>query len=241
MKPETRKWLQIALAVAIVAAGVRLVVVMKGRNNPAAAGAGAKPAPPLNANYYVVPKKLYPFDLKSARQLAQQPVWVKEGYRYTYYPYEPSRRRADFKTEAGTLGPIEKLDIKDVIPETGPGGQKLVMATFEKDGNPYAVQIGTVNGKDYRIYSDEMFYIQDPHQLYGFWPKEVWTAIASHQVKAGMDELQTDFAIGMGVPQRQEDPAIKTVDYPNGGKPLQVTFRDGKAVDVKPGTAGASS
>lgn len=241
MKPETRKWLQVALAVAIVAAGVRLVIVMKTRSSPAAGAAAAKPAPPLNANYYVVPKKLYPYDLKSARQLTQQPVWVKEGYRYTYYPYEPRRRQVDFKTEGGTLGPIEKLAIRDVVTEAGPGGQKLVMATFDKDGKPYAVQIGTISGKDYRIYSDEMFYIQDPHQLYSFWPKDVWTAIEAHQVKPGMDELQADFAIGMGVPQRQEDAAIKTVDYPNGGKPLQVTYRDGKAVDVKPGSAGASS
>ena len=44
--------------------------------------------PPLNPDYYVAPKKLYPYDLKSARQLTQQPVWVKEGYRYTYYPYD---------------------------------------------------------------------------------------------------------------------------------------------------------
>ena len=39
-----------------------------------------------NADYYVTPKKLYPYDLKSAQQLTQQPVWMKEGYRYTYYP-----------------------------------------------------------------------------------------------------------------------------------------------------------
>ena len=39
-----------------------------------------------NPDYYVAPKKLYPYDLKSAKQLTQQPVWVKEGYRYTYYP-----------------------------------------------------------------------------------------------------------------------------------------------------------
>jgi hypothetical protein len=29
---------------------------------------------------------------------------------------------------------------------------------------------------------------------------------------------------------------VKTVNYPNGGKPLRVTYRDGKAVDVKAGT-----
>jgi hypothetical protein len=99
------------------------------------------------------------------------------------------------------------------------------------------VPTGTVTGGDYRIYSDEMFFIQDPHQLYRFWPAEIWQAIEKHEVKPGMDEMQTDFAVGMGVPERQEDAAIKTVKYPNGGKPLQVTFRDGKAVTVKPGSS----
>ncbi len=49
-----------------------------------------KQGPPLNPDYYVIPKKLYPYDLKSVQQLTKQPVWVKEGYRYTYYPYDAS-------------------------------------------------------------------------------------------------------------------------------------------------------
>ncbi len=240
MKAGTKRWIQVALGVAILLAGVRLLLVLRGREKPGARAAASQPAPPLNANYYVVPKKLYPYDLKSARQLTQQPVWVKEGYRYTYYPYDAARRHADYKTEAGTLGPLEKLDIKDVVADTAPSG-RLVAAVFARDGKNYAVQIGTVSGKDYRFYSDEMFFIQDPRQLYNFWPGDVWEAIARHEVRRGMDELQADFAVGMGIPQRQEDAAIKTVDYPNGGKPLQVTFRDGKAVDIKAGPGSTPS
>jgi len=54
-----------------------------------------------------------------------------------------------------------------------------------------------------------------------------------------MNELQADFAVGMGVP----DPggsSEKIVRYPNGGKPLVVTYQDGKAVEVKAGTPGSS-
>ena len=47
-------------------------------------------SPPLNPDYYVVPKKLYAYDLKSAKQLTQQPVWVKVGYSSTYYRYDPN-------------------------------------------------------------------------------------------------------------------------------------------------------
>src|SRR5262249_57597672 len=75
---------------------------------------------PLNADYYVTPKKLYAYDLKSAHQLTEQPVWVKEGYRYTYYPYDKARHRTDFTHEAGLLEPIEKLQIVDVVADHTP-------------------------------------------------------------------------------------------------------------------------
>jgi hypothetical protein len=41
----------------------------------------------------------------------------------------------------------------------------------------------------------------------------------------------------MGTPERSDDPATKTVQYPNGGKPLSVTYRDGKAIDIKPSSS----
>lgn len=69
-----------------------------------------------NQDYYVSPKKLYPYDLKSAKQLTQQPVWVKEGYRYAYYRYDPAGKRVEFAHEAGFLGPIEKLAIMSLPP-----------------------------------------------------------------------------------------------------------------------------
>lgn len=93
-----------------------------------------------------------------------------------------------------------------------------------------------MKGSDYQIYSDEMLYIQDPHELYKHWPGDVWEAISQHQVKPGMNELQAYFAIGMGVPERQSDPNVKTVNYPNGGKPVSVTYRNGKAAEIKGGS-----
>ena len=62
-----------------------------------------------------------------------------------------------------------------------------------------------------------MLYIEDPHELYKHWPADVWDAIERHEVKPGMNEIQADFAVGMGIPQRSDDPTVKTVNYPNGG------------------------
>ncbi len=237
MSEEAKKKIQIALALAIAVAGVRAGYILYERREDYVAAQkqqAAKTAGYSNADYYVTPKKLYPYDVKSAKQLMQQPVWVKEGYRYTYYPYDPARKKANFGKEAGLLLPIERLEIKDVLTDSA-AGKKQVMAVFEKDGKSYAVPIGYELEGQFKIYSDEMFYVEDPHDLYKHWPADVWQSIAQHEVKPGMDELQADFAIGMGVPDMGASGEEKTVRYPNGGKPLVVTYRGGKAVEVKVG------
>jgi hypothetical protein len=235
---EAKKRIQIALALAIVVAGVRAGYILYERHVDYVAAQkqqAAQNAGYSNADYYVTPKKLYPYDLKSAKQLTQQPVWVKEGYRYTYYPYETAGKKADFGHDAGLLLPIEKLEIKDVVVDSA-AGKRQVMAVFEKDGKSYAVPIGFESDGQYKIYSDEMFYVEDPHELYKHWAADVWQAVEQHQVKPGMDELQADFAVGMGVPDAGASSDDKTVRYPNGGKPLVVTYRGGKALEVKAGT-----
>jgi hypothetical protein len=240
MSEEAKKRIQIALALAVVVAGLRAGYILYQRHEDYVAARKqqqAKASGYSNADYYVTPKKLYPYDLKSAKQLTQQPVWVKEGYRYTYYPYATARKRTDFGHEAGLLLPIERLEIKDVVADipVGAGNRRQLMAVFTKDGKSYAVPIGFESEERYKIYSDEMFFVEDPHDLYKHWPADVWQAIEQHQVKPGMDELQADFAVGMGVPDQGGGQDEKTVRYPNGGKPLVVSYRQGKAVEIKPG------
>jgi hypothetical protein len=230
--------IQLVLVAAIVIAGLRTGYIFYRRYEDRVAAERQKQAQYIgyaNPDYYVIPKKLYPYDLKSAKQLTQQPVWVKEGYRYTYYPYDAWRKQVDFAHEAGLLLPIEQLAIKDVVTAVpiGRGAQRQMMAIFEEEGKSYAVPIGVEANEQYTIYSDEMFYIEDPHQLYKHWPDGVWQAVEQHQVKAGMNELQADFAVGMGIPDPGDTSYQKTVRYPNGGKPLVVVYRDGKAADIR--------
>src|SRR5579863_8005251 len=238
MSEDAKKKIQIALALAIVVAGIRAGYILYERHEDYVAAqkqTAAKNAGYSNADYYVTAKKLYPYDGKSARQLMQQPVWVKEGYRYTYYPYDAARKKANFGREAGLLLPIERLEIKDVLTDNA-AGKKQVMAVFQKDGKSYAVPIGYELEGQFKIYSDEMFFVEDPHDLYKHWPADVWQAIEHHQVKPGMDELQADFAVGMGVPDQGGGQDEKTVRYPNGGKPLVVSYQGGKAAEVKAGS-----
>ena len=234
MTPELRRKMQLGLLAGIALAALRTGYILYQRHEQKAEQTKRVQAQPLNPSYLVSPKKLYPYDLRSARQLTLQPVWVKEGYRYTYYPYDRATRHPNFSREAGQLLPIEKLQILDVVTAPSPGApdQKQVVATFEKDSRSYAVPIGVLKDGNYQIYSDEMFFIQDPRDLYKDWPQDAWDAIAKHEVKPGMDEFQAAFAIGMGIPQPSSDPATKTVNYPNGGSPVSVTFQNGRAAGI---------
>ena len=147
MSPEAKQKIQLALLLAMVVAGLRAGYILYQRHEDRVAAEKVKEAANVgysNLDYYVNPKKLYPYDLKSAKQLTQQPVWVKEGYRYTYYRYDAANKQVDFAHDAGLLLPIEKLEIKDVVTAEPPGaGQRLqVMAVFQKEGRTYAVPIG---------------------------------------------------------------------------------------------------
>ena len=241
MTEDAKKKIQIALGLVAVLVGVRVSYILYQRheeNLAAEKQVAAKNAGYANQEFYVTPKKLHPFDLKSAKQLTEQPVWVKEGYRYTYYPYDAARKRTDFSHEAGLLLPIARMEIKDVEEEIGPGAgnRRQMMAVFQKEGKSYAVPIGFEAEGEYKIYSDEMFYVEDPHELYKFWPPDVWQSIAQHEVKPGMDDLQADFAVGMGVPDAGATSAERTVRYPNGGKPLVVEYRGDKVSAVSAGS-----
>jgi hypothetical protein len=230
---KTSKIIQIVLLVAIVAAGINFYLTLRERHSGLAAP--TKPEVALDPDYYVTPKKLRPQDLKDAKELTRQPVWVRDGYRYTFYPYNG---HSDFDHPAGLLGPLEKLEIKDVVLDRTPGSttQKQVMAIFEKDGKRYAFPIGLRDNGDYKIYSDEILFIQDPRELYKHWSPDVWKAIDNHEVKPGMNELQAFFAIGMGTPEGTGTTNPRIVNFPNNGHPIRVTFTNDKATDVQPGS-----
>ncbi len=234
------KKIQIMLLVTVVAIGGRVGYAFYERHHDNSRAMNKAQPPPLNPDYYVTPKKLYAYDLKTARQqLTQQPEWVKVGYSITYYPYSAARRHADFSHESGLLLPLERLEIKDVILDTAPksSGQRQVMAIFSKENKTYAFPVGAVQGDDYRFYVNDMLFIEEPHTLYTHWPSDIWDSIDKHEVKSGMSELQADFAIGLGVPEGDSSEVQKTLDYANGGKPLKITYVNGKATQITSGPA----
>lgn len=238
LDPEVQKKLQIFMVAAILIAGGRAAYVVYERHEAMKEEVRPKQEMAMNADNYVTPKKLHAYDLKSAQALTEQPVWVKVGYQLTYFPYDRERHKTDFGHEAGLLPPLQKLAIQNVVTDVSPKapGTKQVMARFLQDGKSYAVPIGAVKGDEFKIYTDEIFFLEDPHELYKHWPAEVWRKIEAYEVQPGMSELQTSFAIGLGVPEGSGDYGFRTLHYANGGKPMVINFENDKAVEIKPGS-----
>lgn len=236
--PEVQKKLQIFMIAAILLAGGRAAYIVYERHEAMKEDSKPKQEGALRADYYVTPKKLHAYDLKSAHELTQQSVWVKYGYQLTYYPYDRERRKTDFAHEVGTLAPLQKLEIQDVVADISPlaPGVKQVMACFSLDGKGYAVPIGAEKADEFRLRSNDIFFLEDPHELYKHWPANIWNKIDAHEVQPGMSELQASFAIGVGAPEGSGDYGSRTLHYANGGKPLVIAFQNDKAVDIKPET-----
>lgn len=197
----------------------------------------------LDADYYVSLPKLYAYDLASTQQLTKAPVWVRTGYGTFYYPFDNAAKHADFAHDAGLLGPLEKLQITSVVFDRAPKapGQKQIMAVFSKDGKTFAFSIGAQKGSDFTLYATDMLFLEDPRTLYKHWTPDVWGAIEKHQVRPGMNELQTDCAVGLGLLEGSGTGEERVLHYPNGGSPLTVTFRNGKAVQIQSDATKSSS
>jgi hypothetical protein len=248
------------LLLLVAAAGIRLFLIGRSRHEPLNV-----PHPPkveLSSDGYVVPTKLHAYDLASLRQLAGKPVWIRSGYQLAYYPYDRSTKHVDFNRKAGLLGPIEKIDVKDVVqqptPEklawqtvpssqSAPGSPSVprstiririrsreLMAVFDKNGAGYAFTLGYGNGNENTIAADDILYYQDPHQLYHDWPADIWSAIDRHEATPGMSELEVQFAIGGAAGIESYSGSQRVLIYENNGNPLRVVFIDGKAQTIKP-------
>ncbi len=202
-----------------------------------------------NLDDYVAPRQIVPYNVESAKkELAGKAVWVRSGNQIPYYHYDAPGHTVNFKHEAGLLPPLDKLQVQDVVLQKVPTSlkpgqvsvvQKQIMTIFERPGEPgsYAVSIGLNTGDDYTFSVNEIFYYEDPHELYKHWPADVWSAIARHEATQGMNELQATFALGANISVSPGDYGSRTVEYANAGKPVTVTFEKNKAIAVTQGKA----
>lgn len=250
MDADLKKRLSITILVFVIAGGAEVAYLMWSRRDTSEPK--KQEVYSSNQDDYVTVRKIVPYNLESAKkELAGKSVWVKIGNEIPYYHYDGASHSVNFSREAGLLPPLDKLDVKDVVLARKPVSlkpgqvavvQKEIMLVFARPGEPglFATSIGTNTGDDYTFVVsnagvNDLFFFEDPHGLYKHWPADVWSAVDQHQVKQGMNELQATFAVGNPDKSDSDKTGDRTVEFPNAGKPLTVTFEKGKAVKVEQG------
>lgn len=172
----------------------------------------------IHDDLLVYAKKANVNSLESARRtLFGKPLWVKEGYRWAYQPGDQ------------LFEPIEKI-VPTRVYESG-GQARLA---FQNGGKEYSFAISGGG----RFFVDEVFFIEDPRELYSHWSEEDWAKIEAHEVEPGMSEFQIVFARGFGQTVEQNSTgSFRVVEYEGGADdgldPVRVTYRNGVAEEIE--------
>jgi hypothetical protein len=180
-------------------------------------------------------KKERPSSMADVKELDGKTIWVSAGGQMDYYPY--AAHHADYAKSAGTLLGAEPLAVKDAFEQVAPksatyripGGDKQVLLVFTlpkaaDSTTQYAVPVGYKQAGDYTFYTDEIFFYDDPHELYKHWGPKIWQAVDAHQVILGMNERQVELALGQVSKSTSMDYGNRMVVFSNLGKPMAVTF-----------------
>ncbi len=224
----------------VLAVGGELVYLHRERNAPVAVKAPEREV--IADDDLVFLKKKRPENLKEVKELVGSTVWVSAGGQLEFYPY--AGHSVQYGKSIGTLLGAEPIVIKDAVeqvaPKTAtfriPGGDKQVLLVFTKPGDTkqYAVPVGYRQGSDYTFYTDEIFFYDDPHELYKHWGPEIWKAVDTHQVILGMNERQVELSLGQVSQSTSKAYGNRMVVFANMGKPMAVTFVNNKVTAFRP-------
>jgi hypothetical protein len=190
-------------------------------------------------------KKERPDSLKDAKGYVGRSLWVSAGGQMDYFPYVG--HKVDFSKSEGVLLGTEKLNVKDAVEQVAPAkkytsrmptGDRQVLLVFTKGTDPkeYAVPVAYHQDGQYTFFMDDIFFYDDPHQLFNYWKPEIWSAIDQHKAIPGMSERQAMMGLGQIITPHGDTAGDRTVDFYNDGHPLSIRFVNGKATTITPGS-----
>jgi hypothetical protein len=198
-------WQKSLLAVVITLAigGLYIYSIWRGRQNPGKV-VNQSPDQNLTPDDVAVVRVKFMTSFDDTLSLVGTSVWMKKGYVMPYYPFAGGR--VEFQKSMGLIPAAQRLDVKKIVKATAPAsvddgishGSRQAFAVFALPGSPtlYATAIGAIDGDQEAYFCDNLFFYDDPHTIYDYWPHDVWTAIDAHQVKPGMSELETRMSLG---------------------------------------------
>ena len=185
-------------------------------------------------------KSEHPMSLKDEKDLRGRTLWIAAGGQVDFYLY--TGHAVDFDHKQGLLLGAEKIIVKDAVEQKEPKkivsripqGDRQVLLVFTKPGDSkeYAAPVGDVEGGSYNFFTDQIFFYDDPHQLYA-WKPEIWQAIDEHRAILGMNERQVQMALGQVATLHGDKIGDRTVEYDDQGHPKMVTYTNGKATKIE--------
>ncbi len=237
MKDNTVRNLLLGLTVVmLLAVGIRFYFAYRAHTTPATVvGKDETPDTHLTNDDLVFPRNLHASSLQDLQVLDGKRVWVQASGETVYYA--GSATGANLLKPIGFLQGAEPLDVVRFVSQKTPQDQMadswLVML-FHKAGDAktlLATEVGTTVGRQDNIVADQKFYYDDPHGLYK-WPADIWKAVDAHQAVAGMNEFQTNLALGQITKLGSGEKGNRTNTYLSGQKLVDVTFAGNKATKV---------
>ncbi len=237
-----------ATIVAVLAVGVRVGLIYRERHATAAPVAAPRQAR-LPDDAFVFLKKKRPSSMADLKELDGTTVWVSAGGQMDYYPVHG--QRADYGKKAGTLLGAEPIAVDGAIEQVAPkaatfripGGDRQVLLTFKippsaqgpgEGETRFAVPVGYHEAGQYTFMTDEIFFYDDPHQLYKHWGTATWDAIDHHKATLGMSESQVQMALGQVSDSVSNEYGNRRVMFSNLGHPMDVIFVKDKATAIMP-------
>jgi hypothetical protein len=221
--------------IVLLVGGIRVGLIYRERNAPVAVPAAANANAMADKDDLVYLRRERPSSLGDEKQLVGKMVWVSAGGQLDYYPC--SRKHADYAKSVGTLLGAEPLLVQDAFEQVAPksatfriqGGDRQVLLAFTmpRSSDPkklYAVPVGYREGSDYTFSSDDVFFYDDPHELYQHWGDKIWQAVDAHKVILGMSERQVGLSLGQVSKSMSSDYGNRMVVFDNLGHVMAVTF-----------------
>lgn len=227
-------------AVTFIIGGGYLLFVWHERHNPGVV-AHTEEAPPLTRDDVAVVRPLSPQHFEDLQPLVGTRVWMKNGYTIPYFPYVSGT--IVFNKRVGLVPAAQPMDVKKFVKSSVPAsvddgmehGTRQVFAVVALPGESQlcATPVGSLEGDQEHYFTDLLYYYDDPHTIFSYWPKDIWAAIDAHQVKPGMSELETRMSIGQKAEPDGQDEGNRTVTYDQNGKTWTITYVKNRATTIK--------
>jgi len=239
---STWKKILIPTLITLTIGGIYLYSVWKHRQNPGVIGQ-QDASQNVTMDDVAVVRMEFPQHFSDLLELQGKSVWMKNGYTMPYFPYAAGK--VEFGKRVGEIPSGQKLDVQKIIKAVVPANvddgighgsrQAMVVFSMPDSKDLFATPAGVMEGNEENYYCDLLFFYDDPHTIYSNWPKDAWTAIDAHQVKPGMNELQTRMAIGQKMHPDSQNEGNRTVTYDQSGQKWTVTFVKNRATMIRNG------